>query len=483
MKPLDPRLLRLAKATRWYLAIVVALGIFSTLATVSIAWNLSLFVVRLFIDGQPVTSQIQLLFMALLSALVRGAAVLLQEVMGHKAASDVKLQLRESALDVLDQGGSESVAVHGTAFLSELLGTRLDSLDVYFSKYLPQLVFTALVTPVLAAIIWVQDFPSGLVVVFTLPLIPLFMVLIGFSTRTAQSAQIDSLAALKGHFHEVLKGLLTLKSFGRDGIQSQVLFDVSENYRKRTMKVLRVSFLSGFALELAASLSVALIAVSIGLRLVDGQLDLLTGLFVLMLAPEVYLPLRNVGVQFHAASEGVEVSTRVLDLLETPHSKSNQPSEFSVEPILVITGESGVGKSTMLRSGSALGVWMPQNSTLLEGTVAENIAGPKSSNSAALARAVALAHVDVDLGSIAHSNDAFSGGQVQRIALARAFYAAFESGKRRLFLDEPLSSVDEALQIEIAKSLVLLSNEGFSFVIATHQKSLIDIATKVVTLA
>jgi ATP-binding cassette, subfamily C, bacterial CydD len=482
MKPLDPRLLRLAKATRWYLAIVVALGILASASTVVIACNLSLFVVKIFIESEEVSNTWSLLVFAAIAAVIRASVVFLQEVAGNAAAAAVKLDLRDKALNVLDREGSGLVVQYGTGFLSELLGPRLDSLDVYFSKYLPQLVFSILVTPIIGAIIWFQDFTSGLIVLFTLPLIPLFMALIGIVTKDLQSAQLDALAKLKGHFHEVLKGLLTLKSFGRDRLQSQVLFEVSESYRLRTMKVLRISFLSGFALELAASLSVALIAVSIGLRLVEGQMSLFTGLFVLMLAPEVYLPLRNVGVQFHAASEGVEVSSRVLDLIETTQLPQPELSRLEESDFLVITGPSGSGKSTLLKANAQSGAWMPQTSTLLAGTIVSNIVGPGEPISSALARSLEIAHIDFDIDQRIESSEALSGGQVQRIALARTLYLGFSTNKKSFYLDEPLAAVDLRLQRKIVEALVKLVAEGYRFSVVSHQKLLIDAATKVVKL-
>ena len=202
-----------------------------------------------------------------------------------------------------------------TARVATLLGPGLDALDEYFGRYLPQLVLTVVATPAFVIAAWIADPLSGLVLVIVLPLIPVFMALIGMATAAVQRRQWDSLAALSRGFLEVVGGLSTLMVFGRAERQAARIRAVTDDYRRGTMKVLRITFLSGFTLELAASLSVALVAVSIGLRLVAGDMSLAPGLFVLVLAPEVFLPLRNVGAAFHASAAGVTASADAFDLL------------------------------------------------------------------------------------------------------------------------------------------------------------------------
>jgi ATP-binding cassette subfamily C protein CydD len=249
------------------------------------------------------------------------------------------------------------------------------------------------------------------------------------------------------------------------------------------MRVLRVSFLSGFALELAASLSVALIAVTIGIRLVNGDLDLLTGLFVLLIAPEAYLPLRNVGAQFHAAAEGVEVSGRVLDFLEEKPDITDGTASFGTG-ITVLVSPSGAGKSTLLRGArKADTTWMPQRSSLLSGTVRENIAGFDGVDEIALKRSVALASLDdVGLDLSLDSETKLSGGQIQRVALARTFYHALVNHSDLILLDEPTSQQDPKRQQAIADSVKELAAMGYKFAIATHQQPLIALAERQVNL-
>lgn len=483
MKPLDPRLVREARATAGYLFLVVALAIFATLSTVAIAYFFASFVAGVFTQNQSFESQVHLLGYALIAATARALIHFTGEWAGFFAAGRVKVELRDKALRKLESGGSELVSKYGIGELSSLLGPGLDAIDVYFAKYLPQLVFTALVTPILTALIWFLDAPSGITVLLTLPLIPLFMVMIGFATKDLQDKQLEALERLNGHFLEIIKGLVTLKIFNRVERQEKTLLEVSDQYRKRTMKVLRLSFLSGFALELAASLSVALIAVSIGIRLVDGDLGLFVGLFVLIIAPEVYLPLRNVGAQFHAAASGVSVSSKVLDLIASPIEGLELSFGVSQRGLTAVVGPSGVGKSRALKAlVSTDGVWMPQTSQLLPGSLASNIAGPVEPDLTLLAKAMQFAQIaDLNLDQEL-SEVSLSGGQRQRVALARAIYRLWQSDSKRLLLDEPTSQLDAKTAKQVIANLQQLAASGVQVIAVTHSKELVDSADQVVHL-
>lgn len=483
MKPLDPRLVREARATAGYLFLVVALAIFATLSTVAIAYFFATFVVGVFTEGRSFASQAHLLGYALIAASARALIHFAGEWAGFFAAGRVKLELRDKALRQLEIGGSDLVSKYGTGELSSLLGTGLDAIDVYFAKYLPQLVFTAIVTPALTALIWFMDAASGLTVLLTLPLIPLFMALIGYVTKDLQDKQLDSLERLNGHFLEVIKGLVTLKIFNRIERQQLTLLEVADQYRKRTMKVLRVSFLSGFALELAASLSVALIAVSIGIRLVDGNLGLFVGLFILIIAPEVYLPLRNVGAQFHSAASGVSVSSKVLDLIGTPPKTSKPKLEIPHPGLTAVIGPSGIGKSQALKA--LIGpesVWLPQTSQLLPGTVGGNIVGFGESNQLVLAQAMEYAGISELNIEQSVAEGSLSGGQRQRVALARAIYRLRQTNSRQLLLDEPTSQLDTETSKQIIARLKELASSGIQVIAVTHSSELIAAADQVVEI-
>jgi ATP-binding cassette, subfamily C, bacterial CydCD len=211
-------------------------------------------------------------------------------------------------------GRPESVATSGQVVA--LAARGLDSLDAYFGRYLPQVVLAVLVPLVVIACLATADLVATLTVALTVPLIPLFMALIGSATERLRQRRWDALTRLSGHFLDVVAGLPTLRVFGRSGAQIERLERVTDDYRRQSMATLRVAFLSAFALELTATLSVALVAVGVGLRLVDGLMDLRTGLFVLVLAPEAYLPLRQMGASFHASQEGLEAAGQVFRIIE-----------------------------------------------------------------------------------------------------------------------------------------------------------------------
>ncbi|MEN9619862.1 MAG: thiol reductant exporter subunit CydD [Actinomycetota bacterium] len=255
----------------------------------------------------------------------------------------MKSQLRARMIDAVDVGGSALLGSTSSARVATLLGQGLDALDGYIGRYLPQLILTAVATPIIVAVLLLADLATGITVIVTLPIIPVFMVLIGMSTRAVQKKQWSLLTTLAQGFLEVVQGLSTLMIFGRQHRQAERIAAVTEQYRRRTMSVVRLSFLSGFALELAASLSVALVAVSIGIRLIDGEILLALGLFVLVLVPEAYLPLRQVGAQFHAASEGIAAADEVLSLLESaPRGDRHDSTLSDLEP-----GAEGRGSTTI----------------------------------------------------------------------------------------------------------------------------------------
>ncbi|MCS5714380.1 thiol reductant ABC exporter subunit CydD [Herbiconiux sp. CPCC 205716] len=315
MRPVDPRLLRYAASARAFFAAGGVLALGQTATIIAFSWLVTQVIVGA-IGGSPLSALLPSLGALAGVVAVRFALGWLSEYNAARGAAVVKSELRRRVLDAVTRlgpgwlGGRSSTAVGVTA------GPGLDALDTYFSKYLPQLILTAIAMPLVVLTIWSQDWVSGLTVTLTLPLIPVFMILIGWATQTVQQRQFERLTRLSTAFLDVVGGLSTLTVYGRQHRQAARIREVTEEYRTQTMKVLRVSFLSGFALELAASLSVALVAVSIGVRLIDGSLGLGVGLFVLLLAPEAFLPLRNVGAQFHAAADGVAASTSVFEILD-----------------------------------------------------------------------------------------------------------------------------------------------------------------------
>ena len=318
MKPLDPRLLRYARSTRGFIVLAIVLGVVTALLVIAQARLLSDIIVKVTAGGED-WDQVRtgVLLVALVFA-ARAAITWLSEVAAVRASARAKAELREATLDHVLALGPASEAAKDPGGLATLITRGIDALDGYYARYLPQLVLAIIVPVAVLLTILGQDILSTVIVAITIPLIPLFMILIGMYTKSRVDRQWKTLAVLSGHFLDLVSGLPTLKIFGRAKSQVEAIQAIGDRYRSTTMGVLRVSFLSSLALELLATLSVALVAVSIGLRLAQGQLSYSVGLFVLLLAPEAYLPLRLVGQHFHAAAEGLGAAERVFVILETP---------------------------------------------------------------------------------------------------------------------------------------------------------------------
>lgn len=528
MRPLDPRLLRYASATRLTLAAGALVTLAQTVAVVAFAWLVTQLVVR-GIAGVPF-AELSGLFAGLVIVIVgRGALLWLAESVSARGGATVVRQLRSQLVGAFGRLGPSGLAGRSTAELTLVAGRGMDALDGYFARYLPQLIATAVSMPLLVLVIGWQDLTSGIILVLTLPLIPVFMVLVGWATQAAQKRQWTALSALSTGFLDVVAGLPTLTLFGRQHRQEARIRQVSEEYRSRTMKVLRMSFLSGFVLELAASLSVALIAVAIGLRLLGGSLDLSVGLFVLLLAPEAFLPPRNVGAAYHAATEGMEAAADAFEVLDAANA---MPAEATVAAadgpglvfrdvgvaydgrevvcgfsaqvapgtLAVLSAPSGAGKSSLV--AAALGftahsgriaagghedvagrrdaiAWAGQRPGLLSGTVAANVAlgdpEPSSRGIADALRAAAAAELSPDL-VVGAGGAGLSGGQAQRVAVARALYRLRSRRCPVLILDEPTSALDAATESELVSSLRRIADSGVAVLVVSHREAVVAAA-------
>lgn len=544
--PVDPRLIRYAAASRWFFVAIGAIAVAQTAVIVAFAWLLTAAITGA-IDGMPLADLAPTL--GALAAVVAVRALLLwaREVVAARAASRVQTQLRSALFDAVAQLGPAWLSTRNSAALAVTAGRGLDALEAYFGRYLPQLVQTVVATPVILAVMWWQDWVSGLTVLLTLPLIPIFMVLIGLATRAVQQRQWKTLQHLAARFADTVQGLSTLKVFGRQHRAAASIEKVTADYRRETMKVLRVSFLSGFALEFLASISVAIVAVSIGFRLIDGALTLAVGLFVLLLAPEAYLPLRQVGVQFHAASEGVAATDDVFAVLDaarrraavvpaprprpwrglTPPSEGRTlhvddvrvargdrmlPPVSLVAPpssVTVIEGPSGVGKSSLFaalrgaavydgwirmgdddlfdRSPSTWLAWAGQQPGLIAGSIAANVAlGDPDPSPDPLLVADALDRAcaaDLDPDQVLGAQGAgLSGGQAQRVAVARAFYRYLQGFATVVALDEPSAALDAATEDRLWRSIRRLADEGATVLLISHRVSARGIADRVVRI-
>lgn len=370
--------MRYARSTRGFLIAAVLLGVVTALLVILQARALSSVIVDVTANGLGF-SEVRGLVIAVAALLAaRAALAWLTEIAAFRSSAAVKEELRTAALAHALALGPQGPAGTDPAGVTTLVTRGVDALDAYFSRYLPQLMLAVIVPITVLLTMLGQDILSTVIVAITIPLIPLFMILIGMYTKSRVDRQWKTLAVLSGHFLDLVAGLPTLKIFGRAKSQAEAIAAVGDRYRMSTMGVLRVSFLSSLALELLATLSVALVAVSVGLRLAEGQIAFGVALFVLLLAPEAYLPIRLVGQHFHAAAEGLGAAERIFAILETPLPTSGTapmpagavtievdhlghtyagsddpalaPTSFTVAPgsITALVGLSGGGKSTLL---------------------------------------------------------------------------------------------------------------------------------------
>ncbi len=380
MRPIDPRLLRYARSTRVFLVLAVVVGALTAVLVVCQALLLAGIITDVFQRGATLADVSRAVEALVLIVAGRAVLAYVGERAAFRASARAKNELREVLLEHAVALGPVALGRRRAGALATLSTRGVDALDAYYARYLPQLVLAVIVPVVVGLTILGLDVLAAVIVGVTLPLIPVFMALIGMYTQRQTDRQWRTLGLLSGHFLDVVAGLPTLAVLGRARAQAQSLRAVGEAYREATMRVLRVSFLSSFALELLSTLSVAIVAVSIGLRLVSGSMDLETGLAVLILAPEAYLPVRMVGVHFHAAAEGLGAAAQVFEVLEEEppvrgagtdvpdlatstiridgvmvHYQDDAPAaldraSLAVRPgrVTALVGSSGGGKSTVL---------------------------------------------------------------------------------------------------------------------------------------
>jgi thiol reductant ABC exporter CydD subunit len=544
VRALDPRLVRRARPVRVLLGVDVAIGVVTALLVLVQATLLARIVAHGFHGAslRAVTTDLVLLTFAFAA---RGLFAWGFEVAGARAASDVLSELRldlvarrlraqPAALDGVQAGEIAAAGIQG-----------VDGLAAYFGRYLPQVVLACVVP--LAVLGWVAaiDLTSALLMLVTLPLVPVFMWLIGRYTEERTRERWLALRLLSGHFLDVVRGLPTLRMLNRSRAEAERIGDVGERYRRATMATLRVSFLSGSALELAATLGVALVAVTVGVRLVGGGLGLQAGLTVLVLAPELYLPFRQLGAHFHASADGIAVAERILALGEAPPEIGRAgalapPSpavaavrfervafEYPSRPGLVLAGfdlellpgetlalvgASGAGKTTvaslLLRlaeptagrvtvGGTDLALcdteawrrrlaWVPQHPTIFRGTVAENIRlGRAEASDEKVCEAARLAGADQFVRALPDGYETLvgDGGRLLSAGERRriALARAFVRDAALVVLDEPTADLDPE-SAEIVGRAVEEMREGRTVLLIAHRPGLARRADRIVVL-
>jgi ATP-binding cassette subfamily C protein CydD len=562
---LDRRLLKQIRWAKGPLALTVLAGFLGGLAIILQASQLSQIINAVFLRHQSLSAVMPWMWGLLAVVAARGGFTYLAESAANAAALRIKERLREDLTRKILSLGPAYTQGERSGEVINTVTQGIEALDAYFSQYLPQLALAGLLP--IAFLLWVfpNDPLSGVVLLLTGPLIPFFMSMIGSVSKRLTERQWGILGRMSAYFLDTLQGLATLKALGRSRAQAERIGEVSEQYRETTMSVLRVTFLSALVLELLSTIGTAIIAVEIGLRLLYGRIAFEQAFFVLLLAPDFYLPLRNLGLRFHASMSGVSAAKRIFEVLERPlpasserplstqaeqplTTESEEPPRSSAvislkEPFVLtfekvcftypgrqqaaleevcleigsgqttaLVGASGAGKSTL--AGLVLGfihadsgkirvngtpiemlavdawreqiAWVPQQPYLFHGTIAENLrlARPQATL-AELRQAAEQAHLlefidrqplgmDTPVGE---GGAQLSGGQGQRLALARAFLrdAPF------LILDEPTAHLDvaqERLLQETSRKLAA----GRTVLVIAHRLSTVAQADQIIVM-
>lgn len=530
-RPFDPRLLTRVPATRWPVLALGAIGIATGLTTVALAFAVTALVVAV-VEGLHVLAP-SLWLVGLFS--VRALLAAATELVGTWAGLRVSTVLRERLLAAWLERDADSRPEAGRA---QALATQgMTSIEPYVARYLPALVSGAFLPLVAISTLAIVDWPSALIVAFTVPLLPVFAALIGRTTQESTQRRWRSLSALSGHFLDVMRGLPTLASYGRAEAQVDSISMVSQRHRLATMKTLRLAFMSSAALELLATISVALVAVTVGIRLATGSMPLATAMLTILLAPEAFWPIRRVGTEFHSAADGavalgdvmaeIDVTIPRQDTADCLVSATNDNETRDnldgarVEPspvacaglgygfpgatsdvlhdlsftlpvgLTVVTGPSGVGKSTLLellaglRRPTAGTLTAPrshlvsQRPFLAPGTVRDNLTLGNDCSDDELWPILGMVGLDVMVVTLTHGLDTrlgddgfgLSAGQRARLTLARAAL----STAPLLLLDEPTAHLDDK-SAALAHQLIQKLAELRTVVAVTHRPELLTLA-------
>ncbi|WML88978.1 thiol reductant ABC exporter subunit CydD [Thiothrix subterranea] len=542
----------------FWLKAAVAIGLTSGLLLIAQAWLLAN-VVNAVVFAQAALADVMPSLWGLLALfLLRAGLAWASEQAAFHAAVQVKLAIRAQLYQKVQQLGPAWLTGERSGDLLNTLSDGVEALEAYYARYIPAMSLMALVPLAVLVFVFANDWLSAVVMLVTAPLIPAFMILIGKGTEKRNQQQWQQLARMSAHFLDVIQGLTTLKLFNASRREAQVVAQISDQYRQSTMSVLRVAFLSSFALEFFATVSIAIVAVLIGFRLFWGEMEFLYGFFVLLLAPEFYLPLRNMGTQYHARMAAIGAAEKMVGMLEEKNEEtppnlplsgegqenrvplssspdkgrlggvsfrslsftypdartalSNLSLDIHPNETLAIVGASGAGKTTLInllmgflqpQSGQILIgdtpltaiapetwrkqlAWLPQKPQLFPGTVADNIRlGNPSATLAQVQAAAEQAYAAEFIVKLPHGYDTLigeagqglSGGQVQRIALARAFL----KDAPLVILDEATANLDRASETLVQAGVERLA-QGRTLVMIAHRLRTVQTADRIVVL-
>ncbi|ETD33103.1 thiol reductant ABC exporter subunit CydD [Williamsia sp. D3] len=544
--PIDPRLWRYSRTSRRYLVITVLMAVVSVATVIVTAAMVASILSELIVSPglRSLDAQASHLSWLAASVVMRVAATYLHDRYAHRAGAQVIAELREAALAVVSDPARTAPRdlLTRRERLATILTRGIEALGPYLTGYVPALVLSVVVIPVLIVVMAMADMTSAIIVVITLPLIPIFMILIGVMTRDRTADRLAAMSRLSSQLLDLIAGIPTLRALGRELEPAGRIGELGQAHRRSTMKALRIAFLSGAVLEFLATLCVALVAVSIGLRLVFGDMGLYGGVLALVLAPEIYLPLRAAGAQFHNSEAGTASADEIFDIIEAESAAPTTvgrsvpvagaaitlsgvgvegrdgwaPDDVTatIRPgrLTVVVGPNGTGKSTVLSAilglqaldaGSILigdvpvadfdrealweqVSWLPQHPVLVPGTVRDNflLGGPVSgADRESACRASGFDEVVAGLPQgwdtqLGHRGVGLSAGQRQRLALARVL----ASPAPLLLLDEPTTHLDAVAETEVCRVLQDRAHAGDTVVVVAHRPALLVAADDVVEI-
>ncbi|MDO5729012.1 MAG: thiol reductant ABC exporter subunit CydD [Actinomycetaceae bacterium] len=546
MKPLDKRLLTYAKAARTYIAFITVTGTVLAVLVIGQALAIAASITPVITAGQSLADVRTPLLALIAIMLARAALTYVNRAYAHRAANNAIIELREAVLDRATQLGPRWLARKSSDTVT--LATRgLDDLGPYFISYLPQLLMTLTVTPLTLLVMLYLDWSSALIAILTIPLIPIFMILVGKLTQEYSDQKLSTMEKLGSQLLDLIAGLPTLKALGREWAPANHVHRLGRTHANTTMQTLRVAFLSGAILEFIATLSVALVAVKVGMLLVYGYVELFPALVVIMLAPEVYLPLREVGKNFHASADGVAAANAAFEILEEPVQPTGvqtapdlmtstvnirnlsvaargtwAPAQLTtrIEPgsITALVGPSGVGKTTTIMTllgllqptrgeividtvtGQQIDLrdldldswwkqitWVPQAPAILPGSVKDNVCEGNTYSDEQLTEAAKATGFDVVINELPHRWDTIIGHGGVGLSVGQrqrlALTRALLVDTPWIVLDEPTAHLDAITETQILDTINTLHNRGRTLIIIAHRSVVIDRATHLIDVS